>query len=348
MYDGPWWRERSPITRIDRVRVPTFITGGWFDLFQRGVPMLFDRLQRNGVPVKRLMGPWGHLQGSGLDFTDPGTPAPDFDDYQLRWFDKYLRGTPDPTLNRDIKPMTYYELGAGWKTANRWAPRNIRAKAYRLSGPAQPGAPGKLVTGSGTGAPDAIVPIPLTGLCTRSASQWATGLPPLDATCGADQRVDSSLGTGYDLGPVKRNMRLLGPVDARLFVSTTAQDGTITARLESVAPDGTVKQLTAGWQVLSLRKLDRDRSMVRDGHVLQPWHPFTKSSARPAEGIMAVHVELFPTGAVIPAGHTLRLNLQVFDTPHIAPPIPQGLNSAGVISVHHDRKHPSQVVLPVR
>lgn len=354
-YDGPWWRSRSPINSVDKVKVPTFIVGGWYDLFQRGEPMLFDRLQRNGVPTKLLMGPWNHLQGAGLALTDPGTPAPNFDDYQLRWFDHYLRGIPDPSLDRDIPPITYYELGkdqgadpARWSTARRWMAPDVHARAYHLSGPARPGAPGRLAGGTGKGDPDTIVPVPLTGLCTRSASQWTAGNPLIDATCGADQRIDSNLGTAYDLPAAPRDRRLLGPVNARLFVSTTADDGAITARLESVAPDGAVKQLTAGWQVLSLRKLDRSRSVIRDGHVLQPWHPFTKDSERPAAGVMEVHVELFPTGAVVPAGHKLRLNLQTFDTPHTLSPLPTTLRSVGAISVHHDARHRSQLILPVR
>src|SRR3954452_17919170 len=31
-YDGPFYRQRSPIEVIDRIDVPTFIMGGWFDL----------------------------------------------------------------------------------------------------------------------------------------------------------------------------------------------------------------------------------------------------------------------------------------------------------------------------
>ena len=55
-YDGPFYRERSLLERIDSVKVPTFIVGGWFDFFQRSEPELYRRLRANGVPT-RLMGP---------------------------------------------------------------------------------------------------------------------------------------------------------------------------------------------------------------------------------------------------------------------------------------------------
>src|SRR5690606_6116541 len=64
VYDGPFYRVRSPITVIDKVRVPTFLVGGEHDLFQRGTPLLFERLRRNGVPTRMIWGPWDHLQGS--------------------------------------------------------------------------------------------------------------------------------------------------------------------------------------------------------------------------------------------------------------------------------------------
>ena len=63
-YDGPFYAERSPINVIDKVDVPTFLVGGEYDLFQRGTPLLFERLRKRGVPTKLIIGPWDHLQGS--------------------------------------------------------------------------------------------------------------------------------------------------------------------------------------------------------------------------------------------------------------------------------------------
>ena len=70
-YDGSFYKLRSPLSVVDEVRVPTFVTGGEYDLFQRGEPMLYERLRANGVPSRLLIGPWTHLQAS----SGPGLPA---------------------------------------------------------------------------------------------------------------------------------------------------------------------------------------------------------------------------------------------------------------------------------
>ena len=50
---------------IDKVKVPAFFVSGEYDLFQRGTPLLFENLNKRGVPTKMIVGPWDHLQASG-------------------------------------------------------------------------------------------------------------------------------------------------------------------------------------------------------------------------------------------------------------------------------------------
>ena len=94
-YDGTFYRDRSPNRVIDRVQVPTFLVGGEFDIFQRGTPLLFENLQRRGVPMKMIIGPWNHLEGSSAaDIGEAGYGT--LSELQLRWFDRYVRGIAGP------------------------------------------------------------------------------------------------------------------------------------------------------------------------------------------------------------------------------------------------------------
>jgi putative CocE/NonD family hydrolase len=346
-YDGPFYRTRSPIEVVDKVRTPTFILGGWFDLFQRGEPLLYQRLRANRVPTRLLMGPWYHLTaGQGL----PADGVPSEDDLTLRWFDRYVQGRPDPALNTDIAPVTYNELGSGhYRTASSYPFPDAGYRALALSGPASPGSPGKLLDGgAGSGEPDSV-PYDPSGVCTRSTVQWTAGAGT-STPCETDDSANDAGAISYDF-KTPANLRIGGTIAARLFLSTDAKDGLIAARVEDVGPDGTATQLTAGWQVLSLRALEAGKTVRRDGFVVQPYHPFTKQSKLPVEAgkPMDVYVEIFPTAARFAAGHTLRLTLQSGDVPHLTPPLPQALDSlGGTIKVWHDAQHPSQLIVPVR
>jgi putative CocE/NonD family hydrolase len=355
-YDGPFYHERSPVYNLDKVRVPTFVVGGWFDLFQRGEPLDFQQLQDNGVPSRLLMGPWYHITaGNGL----PAEFVPKVDDLELRWDEHYVKGVKDPGLDSgsDPAPVTYYENGDNhWHTASSWYAPDTHFTALHLGGSASPGTPGTLsqTAPAALAAPDTLVGVPVTGACTRSTYQWTAGSGAGEGVtmpCETDNRANDAAGLSYDL-PITSDLHLLGPISANLFVSSMGgKDGQITARVEDVAPDGTATQMTAGWNVLSLRALD-NQTVRRAGLIVQPHHPFTQASAQsmPSDGSpVEVDVEVFPTSWKLLAGHHLRLSLQTADEPHLSPSLPQTQASAGnVLSIYHDATHDSQLVIPVR
>jgi uncharacterized protein len=354
-YDGPFYHERSPVYHLDQVKVPTFVVGGWFDLFQRGEPLDFQKLQADGVPSRLVMGPWYHITaGNGL----PSEFVPKVDDLELRWDEHYVKDKPDPGLDSgtDPAPVTYYENGDNhWHTTTSWYPPATHFKALHLGGPASPGSPGSLSERAAAVpvAPDTLVGVPVTGACSRSTYQWTAGSGAGEGVpmpCETDNRVNDAPSLSYDL-PVTSDMHLLGPISANLFVSSLGgKDGQITARVEDVAPDGTATQMTAGWNVLSLRALD-DKTVRRAGLVVQPHHPFTLESSQPmpSDGSpVEVDVEVFPTSWKLAAGHHLRLTLQTADEPHLTPSLPETKASAGnVLSIYHDGTHDSELVVPV-
>ncbi len=147
--DGKFYRDRSPIRVIDRVQVPTFLISGEYDLFQRGTPLLFERLRAKGVPTRIITGPWDHLEGSsGAEVGRAGYGT--LSELQLRWFDHYVQGRPDPRLLTDIKPYTYFEQGTKrWVRTNEYVDRDLSATSLRLSGSATPAfRNGSLTTGA--------------------------------------------------------------------------------------------------------------------------------------------------------------------------------------------------------
>lgn len=350
-YDGPFYAERSPINVIDRVNVPTFLVAGEYDLFQRGTPLLFERLRKRGVPTRLIVGPWDHLEGSsGAEVGDAGYGP--LNELQLRWFDHYVKGKADPTLASDIAPLTYYEQGTGaWRTSSNWVGTDRVASSWRLSGGASNGTAGALTRGTAKDGTAQVLPIPVAGLCTRSANQWTAGImnqSPAPNPCLEDNRYNDLAGVTFDSAPVTTPFRFQGPINARLYVSSTGGNGMLSVAVEDVAPDGTVKRLTGGWQVISHRALDTTRSRYLGGKLIQAFHPHTRAAEKPlATGaVEPVDVEVFPTGASIQPGHRLRIAVQAFDTPHLAPTLPQLPGSLTSITIHNSAKYPSVLTLP--
>lgn len=351
-YDGAFYRQRSPIEVVKKVRVPTFLVAGQQDLFQRGTPLLFEQLQKNDVPARMIIGPWDHLQGSsGAEVGNAGHGS--LAELQLRWFDRWLGGDTSTKVNK-IPAVTTYEQGSGtWRETGAWITKNVEPRSYRLSGDAVTAVENGLLT-AGTNVQDGtadVPPLPVTGLCTRSSNQWTAGLPKqvlADLPCWDDNALNDRGGIVYETRPVAKPVRLSGPINAKLFASSPTGDGMLAVSVSDVAPNGRVTRLTGGWQVISLRALQKKRSRYVDGKLLQAYHPFTRASKqRLAPGqVGRVDVEVFPTAAKIKKGHRLRIAVQAFDVPHLLPTVPDLPSTLTVIRLHSSDRYPSELTIP--
>lgn len=350
-YDGTFYRDRSPQRVIGKVDVPTFLVGGERDIFQRGTPLLFENLQSRGVPTKIIIGPWNHLEGSSAADIDQAGYGP-LEQLQLRWFDRYVRGIPDPTLDSDIPSLTYYEQGSGrWTRAERWM-GDQHAETFKLTGSARAaGGIGVLTQGSTVAGKAYVPPVPVSGLCTRSTDQWTAGLPTAalaDLPCWANNAPNDKTGVVFQTEPLTKAVRLRGPINARLYASSLTGDGMLSVSVSDVAPDGTVTRLTGGWQTISQRSLVKKRSRYLDGTLIQPYHPYTRASKQKlASGEIApVDVEVFPTAARIAPGHRLRIAIQAFDTPHLLPTVPDVASNLTGLTIHTGPTYPSVLTIP--
>jgi putative CocE/NonD family hydrolase len=339
-YDGAFWQQRSPINVVDQIKVPTFIVGGLDDIFQRGEPMLYERLAQH-TDARLLIGPWTHASaGSGLP--RDGVPTPGA--LLLQWFDQHVTGRAAkaeciPKVTQFVRGHERYESAPSWPVpglaAQRW---NLRA-----NGGLTTAAPGK---GEGSRS---YVSLPVTGVCTRSTAQWLIGV--IDGTpCPKDNQLDELANLTYTSAPFTKESVINGPIEADLWVSTWAKDAVVSVAISDVAPDGTSRGLTNGLLTASHRATDLGRSRMLDGQSIQPWHPFTEKARKDVLGgrPTLLRIEVFPTSAALLPGHRLRVTVSPYDIPHAMPPIPAQLDSfAGTVTVLSDAAHPSSVVVPV-
>jgi predicted acyl esterase len=340
-FDGPFWKTRSPLEVVDRIRVPAFVVGGHHDLFQRGEPLIYERLKQH-VNARLLMGPWTHTDASsGAGLPADGVPTPQ--QIALRWFDHYLGGAQ--TKIGSIPKVTQYVYGeARYETQADYPDPALTPRVMYLRGGRQLGDDAPTTAQ----APQRFVQQPTAGICTQSTSQWTAGLGE-QLPCTTDNRADELGSAVYTTPPMTQDLPLSGPVLADLWVTTTAADAAVTVRVTDVSPSGQSTEITTGWLAASLRAVDASRSRFVSGRLIQPWHPFTRESVLPVNAgePTPLAVEIFPMRATIKAGHALRITVSPSDFPHQLPPLPQlAKGLGGVVSVLTEPGHASSVTLP--
>jgi len=368
-YDEAYWRTRRPqdwLAHVAALGIPTFLVGGWFDLFQRGEPLNYSGLQNAaagrpvgapmlpGQPVsgryQLLMGPWYHLDaGSGADLQR----------LELQWFDRWLKGV-DTGIDATTTPLHLYQLGSRrWVDTARYPLDGLAPTTLFLG--AGPGGGGLAPTApAAPGAADTVLWTGLSNPCGRQTDQWAAGGPTValgalhqSNPCAVDDRAIQS-GPGaltYTTAPLAEDTVIGGPADVTVFATSTRPEVELEATLEDVAPSGASTPLTSGALLGSFRALDRSRSwFAPDGRPLLPYHPFTRASARPVPtgAVTRFDIEVFPTFARLAAGHRLRLTLTTSDTPHLGPTPAQlaGL-AGGVYAVQRTGVYASFLEVPM-
>jgi putative CocE/NonD family hydrolase len=338
-YDS-FWQSISTRAQIQRVRVPVFSVGGWYDNFVESDLEAYAALRRSSGLHRILIGPWPHnmsMKFRGVDFGRESTVA--LRGLQLQWFDQWLKSKDTPLLSRP--PVRIFVMGANrWREEREWPlPRTRWTPVYLDS-------KGRANSLNGDGglvwkAPrrkfrdgfvyDPVNPVPTLGgavCCNPKVFAWG----PMDQR-PVERRSDVLV---YTSPPLHRDLEVTGPVRVVLYASTSARDTDFTAKLVDVFPNGEARNLTDG--ILRLRY----RQSLEKPEI-----------ANPAE-IYKITIDAGPTSNVFLKGHRIRLeisssNFPRFDrNPNTGRPIADETEMRNASqTVYHDRLHLSQVVLPV-
>ena len=245
VYDE-FWQLEDTTRHYDKMNLPCFILGSWYDYMNVGSVESFIGRQHHGGPKSRgkqqlLIGPW--LHGSSQrpntevgDLVYPANAHFPVRDHMVRWFDHYLKGI-DNGVERE-PTVRYYVMGAvgeadapgnEWRTAPDW-PVAARQTAYYLHGPAS-GTAGRLSTELPKGpktttySSDPAHPAPIPGRAFPGAK---------DAREYEKHPDVRTFTTDVLTAPVEWT----GQVRAELFVSSNARDADFIVRVTDVYPDG--------------------------------------------------------------------------------------------------------------
>jgi hypothetical protein len=343
-YDGPFYRLRSPVTKAAQITVPVVIQGGWYDLFQRGEPLLWESLKSSRDRVL-IMSPHYHI-----------TKGPELEDPNMKeaWFSHWLMHTKNG-VQKTPKINLYSINGERWEHFKKFPLPKTSYKPLYLSSAASGSSPLSLHDGSLTSAPpesevgDTEPLLPASSPCSRMTAQWTAGALS-NPFCDTNNASYEATSLTYTSAPVQSATKVAGLITANIWASLSTTDATLVAVLSEVEPSGSSNQITAGYLLASQRAVDPALSTYGPKHLMiRPWHPFTKESQQgvtpnePTE----YKIEIYPTSDIVKPGNRLRLTIGTADTVSTLTPLPSlGQELGGTITILHDAQHPSNVLLP--
>src|SRR5215472_13828512 len=174
-------------------------------------------------------------------------------------------------------------------------------------------------------------------------------------------------GVPFSTAPLPADIEIVGPVKAKLFVSSTTPDMDIFATVCAFDADGSEMTfiaapepkapVTQGWLRVSQRKLDPRRSTE-----YLPYYPHDKRQPLAPGEVYEVDLEIWPMGLALPKGSRLTLTIQGkdFERPGATGPL-RGVawfthddpvdrppeRFAGTNTIHTGGPHLSYLLLPV-
>ena len=336
-----FWKEHSVREHLDRMKIPVYSIGGWYDNFAEGDLESFSKLRKAGKMAYTAIGPWPHNMSTPFEDVDFGAASKfPVSRVQLDWFNHWMK-TPNQKKVFPDAPLKIFVMGRNqWREEQEWPLRRAKLTPFYLSskkGANSLSGDGKLtlrrplIDHKDYFDYDPANPVPTAGgavCCTPQIFPWG----PKDQG-SVERRKDVLV---YTSDVMVRDVEVTGPVRVVLFAATSAVDTDFTAKLVDVGADGKSRILSDGILRLRYRKSLEKAELAKPGEVYK------------------LEIEAGVTSNVFLKGHRIRLEISSSNFPRFD----RNLNTGGPIAtetrwivahqtVHHGRKSASYVLLPI-
>ena len=326
----------------DKIDVPVYNQGGWYDIFEQGNINNFAGLQADGAGIaagnqKLILGPWGHGQLEEVKY--PANSGNVFggtmtSDLQLRWFNYWLKGEQNGLMNEP--PVCYYVMGDvtdpkapgnEWRTAESWPPQAKTTSYFLTSG-------GKLSLQMPGAAEshDSYQYDPKNPVPTIGGANLMIKKGPMDQRAIGDRKDVLKFSTG----PLKAPVEVTGPVTVELWAESDAPDTDFMAKLIDVYPDGTERLVLDSAVRARFRDGADHEVMMKKGDVYK------------------FKLNLWSTSLIFNTGHRIAIHVTSSNDPRFDPNPNTGHplradseTRVAVNTIYHDATHPSRALLPI-
>ncbi|MFF2082991.1 CocE/NonD family hydrolase [Nocardia sp. NPDC058176] len=305
--------------RPEQITVPTFVYGGWHDIFANSATKLYEQIPLPAGRKQLVVGDTYHANpGAGTGM--PGAP-PRLDVLQRAWFDKWLKDIDSGI--EEFGPVTVKQQGGDWITLDQFPQPGVTHRRVYLSAAASGSTEDSLHDGSlsatGPGATETLTVAPgITTACSRDAAQGSAGMTAAFDLCAKDARIAERNGLTFTSAPLAEQTVISGPINVRLNTIHDAADGYWNVTVNDVAPDGTSTVLTTGQLTASMRAIDERRSARSvNGDLTAPFNPLSLDQLLPVPTghPVAIDIAVIPTQAVLAPGHRVRVDVFAGNSP---------------------------------
>lgn len=239
-YDS-YWADEDCTRYFDKMNVPCFTVGSWYDFMCVGSVDSYIGRQHRGGPgslgkQQLLIGPWLHgrfketNKSNEMEYPENARFA--MEAHMLRWFDFHLKGIDNGVMREPT--VRYYVMGAlgepetpgnEWRTASDW-PVAAQATPYFLHADRSlRAAPSSSADDAVTWKADPLAPAPIPTIAFPGAKDArAFEAHPDVRTFTTDALANA--------------VEWTGKVQAELYVSSDARDTDFIVRISDVYPDG--------------------------------------------------------------------------------------------------------------
>jgi len=281
-YIGEHWQIRSTANagaKIVENGIPALLWSGWRAAEVTDTLQLYSIFQNAAAGLnpfaamttdQPLTGRYQMIVGSG------GHGSGLDSSLMLEWFDHWLKGQATG-IDKTSTPMHLFEQrGSRWVNA-----KNIPAVENYTTLYAD--AAGVLANSSGAVGQDSV--------------RWA---PP----------KEEGSSVSYTSTRFSQDTTIAGPISVSVWASSSNTNMELIVDLYDVSSWGTVKAITNGALIGSMRAIDEERSW-RDlaGKLIQPYHPYAADVYLEPGESERFYVNLVPTLWRIAKGHSLRLKI---------------------------------------
>jgi predicted acyl esterase len=340
-----YWKQEDCSRHFDKMDVPCFTIGSWFDFMNIGSIESYRGRQHRAGPNSRgkqqlLIGPWLHGGYLGKNTNKvselifPENAKFDAESHLIRWFDFWLKGK-DNLIDRD-PAVQYYVMGAVgeenalgniWRETNDWPVSSTPTSYFLRDG-------GKLTTSSPT-EPDAKATFLADPLKPANIPN-TRGFP---GAADARRFEEQAEVRTFTTEPLTEPVEWTGLVKTELFVTSSAKDSDFIVRVCDVYPDGR--------SILLVDYVRRGR--YRDGFEQEVFFAPGK--------VEKVAFEVGWISQIFAKGHRIRVTVASTGAPFFEPnpntgePLGLEFPANAVVAtntVQLNKQHSSRVIAPLR